>query len=92
MCLFQYNINFKLHHVGNVFRLCKGVDIMMLVSFFPPLRIPSARPTARGGVISEDQHLGLAAGEPVTAVFEYCDVCDVNMALETIGVSNSGEK
>lgn len=91
MRLFQYNINFKLHRVSNVFRLCKGVNIMMLVCLSPP-RIPSARPTGRGGLCSEDQHLGSAAGEPVTAVFEYCDVCDVNMALETFGVSNSGEK
>lgn len=31
-------------------------------------------------------------GKPVTAVFEYCDVCDVDIALEAFGVSNSGEK
>lgn len=31
-------------------------------------------------------------GETVTAVLEYCDVCDVNIVLEALGVSNSGEK
>ena len=33
--------------------------------------------------------MGLAAGETVTAVLEYCDV---NIVLEALGVSNSGEK
>lgn len=36
--------------------------------------------------------MGLAAGKPVTAVFDYCGVCDLNIALEAFGVSNSGEK
>lgn len=36
--------------------------------------------------------MGSAAGETVTAVLEYCDVCDVNIVLEALCVSNSGEK
>lgn len=37
--------------------------------------------------------MGLAAGGgAVTAVLDYCDVCDVNIVLEALGVSNSGEK
>lgn len=91
MRLFQYNINFKLHRVSNVFRLCKGVNIMMLVCL-PPPRSPLHAPQEEVVLCIEDQLLGSAAGEPVTAVFEYCDVCDVTMALETFGVSNSGEK
>lgn len=61
----------------------------MLVCLSSPW-IPSARPAGRDGlckrIFSEDQLVGLAAGKPVTAVFEYCDVCDVNIALEAFGV------
>lgn len=39
-----------------------------------------------------DQYVGLPAGETVTAVLEYCDVCDVDIVLQALGVSNSGEK
>lgn len=67
----------------------------MLVCLSSP-RIPSARLTGREclckRIFGEDQYVGLAAGKPVTAVFEYCDVCDVDIALEAFGVSNSGEK
>lgn len=35
--------------------------------------------------------MGLAAGKPVPAVFDYCDVCDVNIALERL-VSQVVEK
>lgn len=36
--------------------------------------------------------MGSAAGEIITAVLEYCDLCDVNIVVEALGVSNSGEK
>ena len=39
-----------------------------------------------------DQYVWLAAGETVTAVLGSCDVCDVNIVLEALGVLNSGEK
>lgn len=36
--------------------------------------------------------MGLAAGREAVTVLDYCDVCDVNIVLEALGVSNSGEK
>ena len=36
--------------------------------------------------------MGSAAGEVFTAVLEFCDVCDVNIVLEALGVLNSGDK
>lgn len=43
-------------------------------------------------LINVDQHVGLASGEPVTAVLDFCDICDVDIVIEALGVSNSGEK
>lgn len=72
---------------------CVKVSILRCLCVFLPPGFPLHAPQEEmKRIFSEDQLVGLAAGKPVTAVFEYCDVCDVNIALEAFGVSNSGEK
>ena len=76
--------------------MCEGVDIMWCLYVIPLLIPPQHTPTGRGDGFYKhyvDQYVGLAAGGgAVTAVLDYCDVCDVNIVLEALGVSNSGEK
>lgn len=74
---------------------CVKVSIFTTLVCLSSPWIPSVRPAGRDGLCnrtcSEDQHVGLAAGKPVPAVFDYCDVCDVNIALERL-VSQVVEK
>ena len=76
ICVYpQYNVSFKLHKVINVFRLCKSVNIIRRLCVFPTPGSPSAPPQEEGVLRkrthSEDQYVGLAKGETVTAVLEY---------------------
>lgn len=74
---------------------CVTVSILRCLCVFLPPGFPLHAPQQEMvyvNVFLVRTNVGLAAGNPVTAVFEYCDVCDVNIALEAFGVSNSGEK
>lgn len=88
LCLFGYNINFKLHRVSNVFRLCKGVNTMMLVCL--PPRIPSAHPTGRVYLVRTIFWGWQQGGQSLLCLSTVMFVTLIS--LDAFGVSNSGEK
>lgn len=95
MCvLSQYNISFKLHTVLNVFSCMKvsiscDARVLSPSPWFPPSLAPQGEKMVS---VKSDQRVGSAPGGTVTAVLDYCDVCDVNIVLEALGVSNSGDQ